>query len=43
MYKTNQYDNNMLREQWNKDPIYDIFDEITKAVLSKFRGVKDED
>jgi signal transduction protein with GAF and PtsI domain len=43
MYKTNQNKQYMLREQGNNDPIYDIFDEITKAVLSKFRGVKDED
>ncbi len=40
MYIINQNNENMLREQGNNDPLYDIFDEITKAVLSKFRGVK---
>ena len=40
MYIINQNNEYMLREQGNNDPLYDIFDEITKAVLSKFRGVK---
>jgi hypothetical protein len=38
MSKYNEINTEMLREQGNNDPIYDIFDEITKAVLAKFRG-----
>ena len=42
MSKYIENNTDMLREQGNNDPIYYIFDEITKAVLSKFRGVKDD-